>query len=81
MCGKPVVATRCGGPDSIITKDVGILVEKENEQALYEGIAEMVKSYRKYSPEIISEYAYNNFSVEKVCCQYLDIYQHVLQQN
>ncbi|MDE6566764.1 MAG: glycosyltransferase family 4 protein [Lachnospiraceae bacterium] len=79
MCGKPVVATRCGGPDSIITKDVGILVEKESEQALYEGIVKMVKTYQEYSTKTISEYAYSNFSVENVCRQYLDIYQRVLR--
>lgn len=77
MCGKPVVATKCGGPDSIVTNDTGILVEKESEQALYEGIVEMVKGYQRYSPQIIEEYAYNKFSVENICRQYLLIYDNV----
>ena len=27
-CGRPVISTRCGGPESIVTKENGILVEK-----------------------------------------------------
>ena len=77
MCGKPVVATKCGGPNSIVTKETGILVEKENEQALYEGIAEMIKNYQKYSSETISAYAYDKFFVGNICKQYLQIYEKV----
>ena len=77
MCGKPVVATKCGGPDSIVTKDTGILVEKESEQALYEGMVKMISNYRNYSPKAIEAYACNKFSVENICRQYLLIYDHV----
>lgn len=81
MCGKPVVATKCGGTDSVVTEDTGILVEKESEQALYEGIVKMVQTYQKYVPDKISDHAYNKFSIEKICQEYLDIYQRVLRQN
>lgn len=79
MCGKPVVATKCGGPDSIVTKDTGILVEKASEQALYEGMVEMIKNYRNYSSQVIEAYAYNKFSVDNICRQYLVIYDHILK--
>lgn len=29
-CGKPVIATRCGGPEDIITSENGFLVDKES---------------------------------------------------
>ena len=77
MCGKPVVATKCGGPDSIVTKDTGILVEKASEQALYKGMVEMIKNYRNYSSQVIEAYAYNKFSVDNISRQYLVIYEKV----
>src|SRR5262249_30211794 len=32
-CGTPVVATRCGDPEDIVTDQVGVLVERENPLA------------------------------------------------
>lgn len=81
MCGKPVVATRCGGPNSIVTKETGILVEKESEQALYDGISKMIKDYQRYPSDIIASYAADKFSVGNICRQYLDIYEKVCAGN
>ena len=36
--GIPVICTRCGGPEEVVTKEVGILVEKDNIEALACGI-------------------------------------------
>ena len=77
ICGKPVVATKCGGPNSFVTKETGILVEKESEQALYNGILDMIKDFRKYSPEAISAYACDKFLIENIGRQYMQIYENV----
>src|SRR5262249_39107193 len=33
-CGTPVVSTRCGGPEDIVTDEVGVLVPTEDPEAL-----------------------------------------------
>ncbi len=81
MMGKPVLATRCGGPESIVTQQTGILVDKESEQAIYEGLIEMIQAYNQYSSKDIAEYAYNTFSVENISRQYFEIYERVLKNS
>ncbi|MDD3535755.1 MAG: glycosyltransferase [Candidatus Cloacimonetes bacterium] len=48
-CGKPVVATDCGGPRDILQDEVGILVEKETPAALATGILNLVKRLKNYN--------------------------------
>lgn len=79
MAGKPVVATKCGGPESIITDKTGMLVEKEDVQALYEGIQEMIHNYKRYSSEEIMCYAKKRFDIDTISRQYMEIYQKTLQ--
>jgi len=63
-CGKPVVATRNGGSETIITDDrVGILVEAGNCGSLYKGIFEALN--KSWDDEYIIAYA-NKFSPENV---------------
>ncbi len=32
--GKPVIATKCGGPESIVTPEVGYLISKNSEKEM-----------------------------------------------
>lgn len=75
MTGMPVVATRCGGPESIVNSDNGILVEKNNEDALYAGMKKMCGSYGTYAKEKIREYAIEHFSMDTVSRQYAQLYR------
>ena len=77
MLGIPVVATRCGGPESIVTPKTGILVDKGNEEALYQGILEMINNYPKYNSEEIKQYAEEKFSLATISKQYYKIYQEI----
>lgn len=76
--GKTVVATRCGGPESIVNKDVGVLVEKNSIQALHDGMEYIYKRNDDFKPELIKEYCNKNFSEEAVSNKLIAIYQHVL---
>lgn len=81
MLGKPAVGTRCGGPQSIIDDENGILVEKGSTEALYSALKEMVHSYHNYDRENISRKAADKFSIENITKQYIDIYKQVLNKN
>lgn len=80
-CGKPVLATRCGGPEEIVTEDVGILVEKESVQALSLGIENISKKIQNsyYDSGQIRNYAIKNFSARNIVEKILKIYEEVVQ--
>lgn len=65
-CGKPVVATKCGGPEETVTGEVGLLVEKADPQSLANGIKCVIDNYERYDPEVIRGYAVGHFSQDIV---------------
>jgi len=73
-CGKPVVATDCGGPKDLISKVNGILVKPDDSQSLAKCIEEMLNKYYTFdSVKIrelcVSEYA-DNVIAEKLILIY-----------
>jgi L-malate glycosyltransferase len=56
-CGLPVIATRCGGPEEIITKETGILVEKEDPVDLAKAIDNISENIGLYDKPSIRKYA------------------------
>lgn len=51
--GLPVIGTRCGGPEYIINKNNGLLVERGDIDGLAEAIKTMMNTYKSYSAESI----------------------------
>ena len=79
--GKPVVATRCGGPESIVIPLVGYLVEKNSIDALAEGMTNLYENRDRYSAEDIREYCKNNFSEDVVVNKLVNIYLTALNKS
>jgi glycosyltransferase involved in cell wall biosynthesis len=75
--GKPIISTRCGGPEDYITPDVGCLVENENPEKLAEGIIYVINNYEKFSPQKIREKFLNNYSSDVVTEKWLEVYSEV----
>lgn len=80
MLGKPAVVTRCGGLESIVNENTGILVEKDDADELYGGIVRMLNHYKEYSPDMLKTYAYNKFSLEHIAQKYINIYKEILNR-
>lgn len=59
--GLPVIATRCGGPEEIITPETGLLVEKENAEDLARAIVSFSENRGSYDSDQIREYAKNRY--------------------
>lgn len=76
-CGRPVVATRCGGPEDIVTEDVGILVAPESPAALAAGIATVLD--RRYDPASLREHAVSRFGMCTVGEQLVRLYDDALR--
>jgi teichuronic acid biosynthesis glycosyltransferase TuaC len=78
-CGTPVVATRCGGPEDIVTNDVGILVATEDPAALADGIEHVLARREHYKPERLRAYALDRFGFDAVGRRLAALYDAALQ--
>ncbi len=76
--GRPVIATKCGGPEEYITKEVGILIEPENPDQLCQAIQQIRNSYDTYSPDVLKTYVKERFSSEVIAKQIEEVYKKVL---
>ncbi len=80
LYGKPVVATRCGGPEEIVTEETGVLVSPANKQELSEAIMYMSENCAQFDKNIIQSYAKGKFSQTYIVEKYFDIYKEVLNE-
>jgi len=53
--GRPVISTRCGGPEQFINEQNGILIEKKNEAQLADAMRKMKLNYSSYQPETVKD--------------------------
>lgn len=76
--GRPVIATRCGGPEHIVRESDGILVPKDDEKALASAMQRMKKNYSLYNANDIRIACIERFSEQAVSEQLIKIYSGVL---
>lgn len=76
-CGKPVISTRCGGPEEFINESVGMLIDINAPHQLSEALIAMCGKHRHYKPETLKAYAAANFSAEVVGRQFMEIYEEL----
>lgn len=76
-CGKPVVATRCGGPEEFVTAENGILVDKENPEKLAEALTWMMAHCREYDEAGIKRYVNERFSEPAFAARIASVYEQV----
>lgn len=79
--GLPVIATRCGGPETFVRPEDGLLVEKENAQELAKALKYMAEHYREYNADEIKQHCRDNFSQGVIADRIIDVYRQVLDQN
>jgi len=76
--GKPVIATKCGGPETILNCSVGRLVEKGVVEELAEAMIYMYENKKSYCAKNIRKYCKSNFSesyiIKKLNEDYNDIF-------
>lgn len=77
--GKPIIATKCGGPEMIVCDECGVMVETENIEALSRAIMHMYLEYKNYSSDKIRQKYIENFSKKVNTKKYKDIYEKVLE--
>ena len=64
---QPLISTRCGGPEDIVTPDNGLLVPTEDPAALAEAMLHMLDRAASYDGEKIREETLRKFGADTVC--------------
>ena len=76
-CGIPVISTDVGGVQEFFPNDFGFLIEKNNENQLLEKIMEIHQNPITKSDDM-HQYANTNFSSEKICESFSELYLKAL---
>lgn len=81
--GVPVVATRCGGPEEIITNNVnGILIENNNARMIADKLT-FLSNDKKYREELVAAaltHVQQTFSRETMLNRYKALYNQILSK-
>lgn len=72
--GKPVIATKCGGPESIVTPEVGYLISKNSEKEMTDALLKLYQNWNKFNSLQIRQYCLENFTEKAVIGKLTKIY-------
>lgn len=78
-CGLPVIATKCGGPEEIITKETGVLIDRENPQELARAIRSVAGNLGSYNRKAIRDYVLEKYSPDLFVASVSEVYQELLR--
>jgi len=78
MAGKPVIVTRCGGPEEFVNNENGILIPLNNNQKLTDAILQMSGEYSKFNALKITHNINQKYGAEAVKKMWIDFYNAVL---
>lgn len=79
--GKPVIATICGGPESFVNENNGILIPTDDVDATTKAIDYMVEKVDKYDNAAIRQYCHENFSEEAISRKIIVAYNEVITKH
>lgn len=79
--GKPVISTRCGGPESIIRPQDGILVPQGDIKALGNSMSILYDNYSEFHPETIREGCIERYSEKAIINKLREVYDQVISVN
>ena len=65
--GRPVIATRCGGPVAFITPENGVLIDVRDMQQLAAAMTRMVRDHQRYPPEQVRRTVGDRFGPDAIC--------------
>lgn len=78
-CGKPVLSTRCGGPEYVVTPETGILVAPGDPHELADGMASFLRRDRAFDPARIRASAVQRFGAEAFLEKTAAVYAEVVE--
>ena len=80
LLGKPMLVTRSGGANSLVTEDTAIVVDRGSTEAITQGILDMVQKLPTFDAKTIKDYAYRNFEIDHVSQSYARLYESLTKK-
>ena len=77
--GRPVISTNSGGPSSIVTDEVGTLVDVDDLPGFAEGMRNLVLRLNAYSQATIRNYCQMKFGEQAVTSRLIAVYDEALR--
>jgi len=77
--GRPVISTKCGGPNHVIKEGDGYLIPIDDEQAIVDSMKNMMNN--KWDGESISERCIQRFGKSVIIDQLEELYSTSINQN
>lgn len=79
-CGKPVIATRCGGPEFIVTPDIGTLIPPADSIALASAIEDFLcQRHSRHDPELVRQRIVDRFGENIFLSRMTELYEQLLK--
>jgi glycosyltransferase involved in cell wall biosynthesis len=78
--GVPVIATKCGGPETFVHEDNGLMVPVDDLDALVNAMKYMYKNIITFDRSKISNQTKSKFSPEYVSKKLVEVYEEVLRK-
>lgn len=76
--GVPVIATKCGGPETFVHEENGLMIPVDDFDSLVDAMKYMYENIKKFDSEKISDQIKSEFSPEKVSSKLIEVYEEVL---
>jgi len=76
--GKPVISTKCGGPEAFVNSENGMLIQVNDEEELPKVIVQMANSYQSYNGTKISEAIESKYGKSAVKESWGNLYEAIL---
>lgn len=77
-CGKPIVTTRCGGPEELVTKSNGLVAEPGDAEDFATKTLEVIKAIVQYQPQLIRSEFEKHHAATSGVKRILEIYSNVV---
>ena len=74
LFGKPVITTKCGGPESFVNEACGILIDTGNESQLTKAMAWQIDNSTSYNADVIRNYTLEQFGAASFLKKIKEIY-------
>lgn len=76
-CGIPVISTRCGGPEFVVTPETGLLVEPADSKGLADAMSKFITGQMNYDPAAIRQSICRRFGEEAFLASINGLYRSI----